>query len=203
MRATLSISQEEKIAAHRILYDPVSWIYQQRFPLPNGFTSPRCRHVLNDILLTHFSLGTGPLDFENDVERYLIRHWHLLPHAAFMATCQRFRSSLFRYGLWWKLDNATRQFALLTLSPCSTEIRCAITIEQMRGLAEREISCFAANVSDAMKARLPLLFPEQDDTLCTSLPVLAHNTLLMRMAIQHAERNPYPEHADSTGRCPA
>lgn len=190
MKSCCSISQQEQINANRILYDPIAWIHPQRFSLPNGFSSPRCRRIFNDMLLAHFALATGALDYENDNERYLIRHWHRLPEAAFMAACQRYRSSLFRHGLWWKLDSAVRQFALLSLSPCSDDIRHAITLEDIRAASVREMLTFASNVSDAMKTRLPLLFPKHGNELHTSFPVVEQNALLIRMAIQHAERKP-------------
>lgn len=190
MTATLNISRQEQAQANRILYDPLAWIHPRRFARPEGFFSPGCRHVLNDMLLANFALSVEPLDLGNDQERYLVRHWHLIPRAAYMAACLRVKPSLFRHGLWWKLDSAVRQFALLTLSPHSEDRPERITLEHLWGFAEQEVSVFASEASASMRTRLPLLFPERNDELATSLPVLARNALIMRMAIQHAERNP-------------
>ena len=173
----------------KIVYDPVSWIHPQRFAVPEGFTSPRCQSILNDMLLARYSLSTRELDIANHTERYLVCHWHVLAKAGLMAVCQRYKATLFRHGLWGKLDKATQQFSLLNLCESRADRAEVITLSQLEWLAEQELGVLSHLASPELKQRIPLLFPEPRERIdLISSPTESHR-LIMRMAIQHAKRN--------------
>ncbi|MFU9136523.1 hypothetical protein [Erwinia tasmaniensis] len=177
------------VNVQRIVYDPVSWIHPQRFSVPEQLASVRCRSILNDIILSEYKLSTGELDLGNSKECYLANHWWLLSRAAFMAMCQRYRSSLAWYGNLSKLDNITRQFALSDITGSNDEFSGRFTFDQLWGAAFRELLTFCDPVSKVMKERIPLLFPRAcQDNLPSFFPS-DDNELLIRMAIQHASRN--------------
>lgn len=185
----MTINQHQDGNAQRILFDPLSWIHPQRFTLPQGFSSSGCRRVLNDILLVNFDLPIGELDFSNQKERYLARHWHLIADAAFMVNCQRYKASLLQQGLWWKLDSATRQFASLEWPGVPVSSEQSVTLEQLRAMALQDAEDFAGTVSVVMKSRLPLLFPCAKEAGVGMNSRANDNGLMMTMAIQHAKRN--------------
>ena len=167
----------------------MSWIHPKRFSLPIGFSTPRCHSVINDILIASFSLSVEPLDFNNEKERYLTRHWNILPKAALMVACQRYKSNLFRYGIWWKLEKSVRQFSLLNFIETKDDNSPVVSLEQFLLCAEKEINLFSSSVSTVMKERLPLLFPSGGDEKNLPPLLIDDNNLVMRMAIQHAQRN--------------
>ncbi|WP_073980913.1 hypothetical protein [Erwinia sp. ErVv1] len=177
------------VNVQRIVYDPISWIHPQRFSVPEKLASVRCRSILNDIILSEYNLSTGELALSNSTEHYLANHWCLLPRAAFMAICQRHRSSLAWYGNLSKLDNVTRQFALSDITGSKDEFRGRFTFDQLWGMACRELLTFCGPVSKVMKERIPLLFPwVHQENMAPFFPS-DDNELLIRMAIQHASRN--------------
>lgn len=173
----------------KIVYDPVSWIHPQRFSMPVSFSSSRCRSILNDMLFHHYRLTPGILDIGNSNERYLICHWSIIPHAAFMAACQRYRASLAYYGQLVHLDSVTRQFAMLDLVDSNDKYRKKVSLETLWVLAREEIKCLSHYVSQQMRRRLPLLFPDYPRD--KSFPVFEckESELLLRMAIQYAKRS--------------
>ena len=172
-----------------IIYNPISWIHPMRFSLPSCFSKPICHRVINDILIADFSLSVKPLDFDNERERYLARNWKLLPKAALMVACQRYKSNLFKYGLWWKLESSIRQFSLLNFLDNNEGDTFFSSLEQYLFCARQEIELFASSVSITMKERLPLLFPAGDDKSNIPSLLIEDNDLIMRMAIQHALRS--------------
>lgn len=171
-----------------IIYNPVSWIHPKRFSLPYGFSTPGCHRIINDILIKNFSLSIEPLDLNNERERYLAAHWHLLPKAAFMVACQRHKSNLFQSGIWWKLEKSVRQFSLLNLLDGKPMNASSYSLEQYALCAKREIDLFSASVSRVMRERLPLLF-SPDDVENMSPTLSGDNELAMRMAIQYVQRS--------------
>ena len=172
-----------------IIYNPISWIHPKHFSLPVGFSAPRCHRVINDILITNFSLSVEPLDFDNEKERYLARNWRFLSRAALMVACQRYKSNLFKYGIWWKLENSIRQFSLLHFLDNIDGGTFISSIEQYLLCARQEIDLFASSVSVTMKERIPLLFPAGDDNKSIPSLLVDDNDMIMRMAIQHAQRS--------------
>lgn len=173
----------------RIIYDPISWIHPQRFSIPAKFSSSRCRSILNDMLFSHYSLAPGMFDFDNSNERYLMCHWSIIPQAAFMAVCQRYRASLAYYGQLVSLDSVTRQFAMLDLVDSSDEYRMKVSLESLWILASEEINSLSHSVSQQMRSRLPLLFPDYPRDQNFPLFQSKGSELLLRMAIQHAKRS--------------
>ncbi len=181
--------QREYDNVMNIIYNPISWIHPERFSLPSGFMTPGCHRIINDILIENFSLSVEPLDLNNERERYLAAHWHLLPKAAFMVACQRHKSNLFQCGIWWKLEKSVRQFSLLHLlegNPMNVSI---YSLEHYALCAKREIDLFSASVSRVMRERLPLLFSPGDDVETVPPTLTGDNELAMRMAIQYVQRS--------------
>lgn len=172
-----------------IIYNPLSWIHPKRFSLPSGFSTPGCHRIINDILIENFSLSVEPLDLNNERERYLAAHWHLLAKAAFMVACQRHKSNLFQHGIWWQLEKSVRQFSLLNLLESNPVSAFSYSLEQYALCAKREIDLFSASVSTAMRERLPLLFCADDDVENVPPTLIGDNELAMRMAIQYAQRS--------------
>lgn len=189
MERLMHNNQKDNFNALNIIYNPVSWIHPKRFSMPVGLSMPRCHSVINDILITHFSLSVEPIDFENETEKYLARHWTLLPKAAFMVACQRYKSNLFRYGIWWQLDKSVRQFSLLNFIENKSEDVVSCSLEQYELYAKKEVDLFSSSVSKVMKERLPLLFSPGNDEVTDSPRLTDNNELAMRMAIQHVQRS--------------
>lgn len=169
-----------------IIYNPLAWIHPQRFTLPERFDSPRCRSVINEVLLRQYQLPIEEIDLGNSKERFLVSGWPLLARAAFMAASQRHRAMLARNGIFTRLDKATRQFALAELTPALQATK-AVDFEFLWQSARLELEIFATGCTATIRSRLELLFPET-----VSLPNLRaptqDNELLIRMAIQNAKR---------------
>jgi len=170
----------------RILYDPVSWIHPHRFPVSDNFSSEICQAVLNDIIFEEFKLSTNCVDLNNSRERYIISHWALLPGAALMAACHRYRANLARSGLITKLDKATQQFSLSCLIESKSHAHEKLSRQALAQLACQEAMAFSCSLSRSIRERVPLLFPLS--------PVTSNgevyndcDELLFRMAIQYAK----------------
>ncbi|MFT8209925.1 MAG: hypothetical protein ACMZI0_03610 [Symbiopectobacterium sp.] len=106
-----------------------------------------------------------------------------------MVACQRYKSDLFQYGIWWKLERSVRQFSLLNLLNTKGMDASVSSLEQYVLCAKREVDLFASSVSMVMKERLPLLFPPENDVENAPTILINDNELVMRMAIQHAQRS--------------
>lgn len=172
----------------RILYDPVSWIHQERFPAIAHFSSTRCQSVMNDIILEKFKLSTECIDLNSSLERYIIMHWELLPGAALMAACQRYRANLARNGFIVKLDKTTQQFAMACLVDSESQVNQTLSKEALVPLACQEAIAFSQTLSQSIRERVPLLFARSPVALDTEV-YNSNDELLLRMAIQHAKRS--------------
>ncbi|CNF34460.1 hypothetical protein [Yersinia kristensenii] len=185
----MTLNHDLSSMMQKIIYDPLSWIHPQRFSVPSEFVTPRCRSILNDMVLAHYELSTDALNVEDEKERYLVCHWHLIPQVAWMAVCQRYKASLFRYGLWGKLDSAIQRFALFDIYDTHYEHPSVFSLDELGLLAKHEISLFACSVSQGLKQRIPLLFPESREEGDIALYPTECNDLVMRIAVQYAKRN--------------
>ncbi|AVG16922.1 type III secretion apparatus protein OrgA/MxiK [Chromobacterium vaccinii] len=180
-----------------ILFDPLSYLHPQRLRLPAALDTPRQRAVVNDMLISGHRLDNhwpaGPL---NSATRQFLRHWPLLPQAAYLIGCQALRAALGWQGGLLRLPAWAQDFAAMRLNPPSgiAPSRPVSHNDLLRAGYSRVLA-WKPELPSALAQRLPLPFPPIVDD-APAAPG-APDTLLLTLALQYAQRHPHVPPADS------
>lgn len=174
----------------RILFGPLSWIHPERVRIPDQFNRGLCRSVINQVLLDALNISTQyDHRISNGLTRLFIDNWFILPKVAFLMSCQRYRACLAYGGKLEMLSAMARQFAQLELietSRCPSDI--SPDVQWLRAQAINELLCFSQDLPDAIRQRIPLLFPGGGAISLERQINPTADVLLLRLAIQHAKR---------------
>ncbi|CAI1685135.1 Oxygen-regulated invasion protein OrgA [Serratia fonticola] len=177
----------------RIMFDPVSWIDSGQVRVPACFNQGRCRSVINEVILTTLDLATNmDSNSQNELERLFINEWFMLRKAGFLIACQRYRANLACRGRLELLPREVKQFAQLSILVSKYEQgEQLLTLECIPYLARQELLSFCNELPKWLQQRVPLLFPPILGNSEQTGNLFSADTALLRLAIQHAKRNPW------------
>ncbi|AXE33253.1 type III secretion apparatus protein OrgA/MxiK [Chromobacterium phragmitis] len=179
-------------ALRTILFDPLSYLHPERLSLPPALSSPEGRRVVNDMLLAGYGLSTDWMPSPDDrSHRWWLESWRHLPQAAYLMGCQLRRAALAERGAILSLPGWAKSFAALSIADADG----AAMGENLPGhdglllAGYGQLLAWRARMPEALRQRLPLLFPSWVDAnaRAPSRP----DTLLLTLALQYAKRHPH------------
>ncbi|QFG34079.1 secretion system protein [Pseudomonas umsongensis] len=181
----------------QILAEPLSYLHPQRLLLPEEFTWPEARSLLNRILLEGLekqgaSPATPPL---TAVAQQWVRHWRQLPYIARLMGAHRLMPDLARGATLLRLPLPLRRFAGYSLGGrCALPIgNSPVSMEQVDAAGLNALWSWCEQVPPALLERLPLQFSEPVVRLHRQWPVTQPDTALFFLAVQHARLYPNPD----------
>ncbi|HEY0210464.1 type III secretion apparatus protein OrgA/MxiK [Acerihabitans sp.] len=184
-----------------ILYDPLSWLHPRRLSLPPALSGARARSIVNGMIIQahDWSVDCPPCAVDGPTALF-IRHWRRLPQAALLIAAQRHRASLARQGRLLLLPPWVRQFAGLaivdSLAVGDAPVMPATLIAWGRG----ELLAFGEQLPLAIRQRISLLFSPELDRESGGEPKPVPSRLLIKLALQHAEKHSATPDAADFGR---
>lgn len=174
-----------------IIYDPLSWIEQSHFTLPNRFNNIRCIRIINDILIDSFNLSTNTYNVSADsLAAVFIHHWFNLPQIAFLMACQRHRAQLALNAKMTRLPSSVQRFMKLRIvSSGAGEWTGNLNIADLYSRSFNELQPFLVALPVELAERVPLLFPKNEHDQWQS--DLSNDLLIFKLAIQHVKTYPF------------
>jgi type III secretion system OrgA/MxiK family protein len=197
----------------RIMLDPLSYIHQRRFRLPDNINTPRQHAVLNEILTSSFSGELADLTLARHSAQYvLLRYWRQLPYVCMLAGAQLLKTDLVWRGRFLRLPAKVRSFMELPLWGSHSQMTGAVGANglslaspgfssrntdeelflQVQGSGLLCLLNWQQDAPEALLGRLRLLFPPELDRCFENLrrSILTSELFLLSQAIQYAKSHP-------------
>lgn len=177
-------------ALRAILQQPLDYLHPHRGVVPALFGEPAARALLNQSLLRGVALSCpDPQQLKrNPWTDCWVAHWQHLPAVARLMGAHLMWPQLARGARMRELDVPTRAFARINLGN-----RPAVVISEAQGLEPSldalglaALAAWHQYIPDALMQRLFLQFSPRVVELQQTLPILAPNSSLFILAVQHA-----------------
>lgn len=175
-----------------ILFNPLSWMHPQRLTLKRGFDGIAQRSIINDMIIWAHGWSTErPVLAETGLAEHFIHQWEHLPQVALLIACQRHRAALSRQGRIMSLPAWVRRFAQLDIVDSAAPLSL-MPWEPLTLIAwgKDELAACGQQLPEALRQRISLLFPLHMDRDDAASRQISPNPLLIKLAFQHAKRDP-------------
>lgn len=179
------------LTLQRILFDPLSYIHPYRLRLPPHLTAqPAARAAANELILAAFRLNSDCNEAELDAQaRQCLQQWARLPQVAYLIGCHALRAELAWQGRLLQLPAWAQIFTTIDLPTNSGQQRICANHETLLSTGYAQLQAWRRRLPAPLAQRLQLLFPPQVDKVASHA---AASPLILTLALQHAQRNPFP-----------
>jgi len=166
-------------------------MHPQRLPLKPEFDGIRQRSIINDMIIEAHGWSTvRPILRETGFVAHFIHQWRFLPQVALLIACQRHRAALTRQGRLMSLPAWVRCFAQLDIIDSAPSVPSPADAQTLLSWGKYELVACGQQLPEALRQRISLLFSPDMDRDDSASELIAPSPLLIKLAFQHAKRNP-------------